>query len=360
MPGGQGGGAGGLAGILMRGVAGGRGPGGGMGMNDPGRGGQNTETISDLYDVDRWKRADDLDSGFEPTMVQTVRDAWERNTEEKRKNSPVSRIRAVFQRKNRKNTLKRERKMERRALGSRSRRDDYERERDFEDAGIKHEHTLEKERSEERPNRAYASVSPERPRGTLEGNTIITPGMRKAAHHVPESFQDDKRWSSAYADRHFNGSSRNPIKRNPIGLTTHAGIDSFFQASPLNSTLLAVDVLSSGPLTLNQVRQEEVPVTTASGFFPVEQAVPESGFPEKNPLSVEEMSSNHAVPANLAAREAIPAGSDHSERSAFSSASSGGSNVTGNLITNHTGTHYMDAFRESREQRKYEVHVRNH
>mgnify|MGYP007102014256 CR=1 FL=1 len=86
----------------------------------------------------------------------------------------------------------------------------------------------------------------------------------------------------------------------------------------------------------------------------------ESGFPEKNPSSVEEMSSNHAVPANLAAREAIPAGSDHSERSAFSSASSGGSNVTGNLITNHTGTHYMDAFRESREQRKYEVHVRNH
>ena len=367
MPGGQGGGAGGLAGMLIRGITNGGGA-AGMGMNGQNGSSRNTEPSSDIYDVDRWKRADDLDSGFEPTMVQTVRDAWERETEEKKKNSLGARIHRLTQRnkrgENRHKTLKREKRMERRARGKRARRDDYERERNFENAEIEkeREYAREKRRSEEEPNRVRASYSTERPRGTLEGNTIITPGMRKATHHIPETFPEDGYWNDPVRDHSVKRSVYKEKKRNSIGLSVPAGIDSFFSSSPLNSTLLAVDSLSAGPLTLNQIRQEKVPISQNSSFIRTEQSVSGSDFLKDVPAPsgghpAEQADSFQRANMNMISdRGGLDGGS--SVHSHFTAA--GNSRLDGNRLKDHTETRYMNAVREGREQRKYEVHIRNH
>lgn len=332
MPGGHGGG--GLAGMLLRSAAGGGGPGRGMGgmkMNSMNGESQGTQSSSDVYDVDRWKRADDLDSGFEPTLVQTVRDAWERETKEKKKNSPLAKIRTFFQRKagmeSQRKKKRREERMERRAQGSAARRDDYEKERGYEEAERARESGRDSRENGEHQNRSLERISSERQRGMKEGNTIITPGMRKSLHHVPEISEEEESPSRSETDSlvQFKES------RNLIGLRTGAGIDSFFGNSPLNSILLAVDSLSFGPLTVNQVRQQEVSFNADSGLFPREKTADSYAGPSSEGESV----SDKIRPP-------------------------GGSNMKINLITNRTGTHYMNSLREEREQRKYDVRVRNH
>ena len=358
MPGGQG--AGGLAGMLMRGAI--SNGGSGRTIGDPamtGQGvGQNSESVSDIYDVDRWKRADDLDSGYESTMVKTVRDAWERETREKKKHSLKSKIldRIRFGRRgeSRRSMSKRERRMERRALGSQGRKDDYEKERRYEDADREHESLRNIEQNGNSPDRIRSVSSVRRPQGMQEGNTIITPGMRKALHHIPEVVRDceDNRACDSSADN--KGRPYYRIRENsPIGLMTRAGIDSFFSSNPLNSTLLAVDSLSMGPITLNQVRKQEVDVNLPGKFiFSEGNRFHSAGI--ESVLSAETMSggNNHVA-------------FDHTGESNPSSESiSGVSNVSSirnnNLITEHTGAQYMNALREHREQRKYDVRVRNH
>lgn len=71
---------------------------GGMGgllnsaLHAPGSAAPEPSQSADVYDVDRWKRADGLDN---TTMVQTVRRDWEQT----QKQSPGQKIKAWFQRK---------------------------------------------------------------------------------------------------------------------------------------------------------------------------------------------------------------------------------------------------------------------
>ncbi len=279
MPGGMGG-LGGMLGGLM----GGGGPGGGMGgmmggMNrNSQQNQQTTQTASaetsDVYDVDRWKRADGMDDVESKTNVQQVRDAWDRETEEKKKNSLLTKLKTRFQK---------------------------------------------KKKEEEPPRR---------------NGTITMPEAKKAQKRINNGRDDLPGEAPDYVSpaapvtaipRAVPAEERRPV--NYLGLTCYSDLDGFFTANPVNSAILAVDSLALGALTLNQV------------LTPMDVGAAPS-------LSVPTAAQPGAVPAPSQA-----AGT--SEPLARPAAGGAGRN----FITQRAGTDYMDAFHESREQRKYEVKI---
>ncbi len=281
MPGGMGG-LGGMLGGLMGGGGGMGGMGGGMmgGMNrNSQQNQQTTQTTtaetSDVYDVDRWKRADGMDDVESKTNVQQVRDAWDRQTEEKKKNSLLTKIKNRFS----------------------------------------------KKKEEEPPKRNGTITMPEAKKAQKRINNGRDDLPGEAPDYIPPATPVAAVPSAAAA------AERRQV--NYLGLTCYSDLDGFFTANPVNSAILAVDSLSLGALTLNQVLTpidaNTVPILTA----PVPAAAPAGAAPAGGQA------------ADAPAEPARPA--------------AGGAGR--NFITQRAGTDYMDAFHESREQRKYEVKI---
>ncbi|MCD8332389.1 MAG: hypothetical protein LUB63_07710, partial [Oscillospiraceae bacterium] len=210
------GGMGGLGGMLGGLLGGGGGPGGGMGGMGGMMGGMNrnsqqnqqttqttsTET-SDVYDVDRWKRADGMDDVESKTNVQQVRDAWDRETEEKKKNSLLTKLKARFSK---------------------------------------------KKKEEEPPKRNGTITMPEAKKAQKRINNGKDDLPGEAPDYIPPAAPVAAVPSAAAA---VVAAERRPV--NYLGLTCYSDLDGFFTANPVNSAILAVDSLALGSLTLNQV-----------------------------------------------------------------------------------------------------------
>ncbi|MCD8376119.1 MAG: hypothetical protein LUD69_04190, partial [Oscillospiraceae bacterium] len=209
------GGMGGLGGMLGGLLGGGGGPGGGMGGMGGMMGGMNrnsqtqqttqqtsTET-SDVYDVDRWKRADGMDEVENKTNVQQVRDAWDKQAEEKKKNSLLSRIKARFSK---------------------------------------------KKKEEEPPRRNGTITMPEAKKAQkrINNGKDDLPGEAPDYVPVPAPVLPPETAAMVAAQ-----TAQKPV--NYLGLTCYSDLDGFFTANPVNSAILAVDSLGLSSLTLNQV-----------------------------------------------------------------------------------------------------------
>ena len=241
MPGGMGGMGGGLMGSLMRGAMG--------GMNQNGTRSEPAQSTSDVYDVDRWKRADGLD--YSATMVQTVRNDWEQKKAAAAKPSLKQKTKALLQRFSHKKVPKQEARNEQTALPV--------------------------------------------------GGTVITPEMKKASHRINASAEEAGSPSNAAPV-----SQMEVVRReNYLGLQFQSELDHFFTENPLNSAILAVDQLGLGPLTLNQIAEKPV-------------------APAQYSQSMDRIAANAPAQASASQRPEM---------------------------------NYMNELRESREQRKYDVHV---
>lgn len=233
-----GGGIGGIVGGLVGGMGG---PGGMGGMGGMGRmagmNGQNQMNAgnmqpngADLYDVDRWKRADGMDA---PTSnVQMVRDAWDRKDAEKKEKSLL--------------------KKSRNKIGS----------------------LLQKKKNSTEQETA------EIPEARPAGGTIHTAEMKKAERNLMTEKEEKQANAQRQPEpasmlkRQAESKDRKPY--NYLGLQTPSSIEDFFTSNPLNSVILAVDSLSMGVLGMNQVR------TSAGwgGFAPDKTAVSQAEFPD--------------------------------------------------------------------------------
>ena len=255
MPGGMGGMGGMMGGMPGMGGLGGMMGGMRSGMQQPQQTQQNTAAAeNEIYDVDRWRRSDEQDLPAEPTNVQLVRDAWERESQKKKQKSIKTVLKKLSSRKGKKKA--------------------------------------EKEARKQTENK---SASPfEWPEEKKQG-TIVMPDMKASQKRITGTKNDA-------ADNAPLPAIEIPYEHgvNYLGLHAPAGIESFFTSSPLNSAILAGDSLSMGPLSLNQV-------SDGRNF-----AMP---GPEMRPVE---------MPAEAPAEGK---------------------------------TEYMDAFRESREGRKYEVRI---
>ncbi len=263
------GGVGNIVGSLVGGMGGMGGMGGPGRMMGSGMSGMNGQNMSnpqagqsgtyDVYDVDRWKRADGMDATA--TNVEMVRDAWDRKEAEKK---AAKKEKSLLKRSKRKTTgifAKKERKAEEEAV----------------------------------------AAEMERPRT----GTIHTSEMKKAEHNI-ESVEMDPS-AAAVSDAAIPTSLQNDQytfskKYNYLGLETPSRIESFMTSNPLNSVILAVDSLSLGLLTQNQLKSREERMLS---YY--------SGDSEK-------------------ISEVMP--------------------------QEENGTTYMNMVRENRENKKYEVHVR--
>ncbi len=242
MPGGMGGG---IMGMLMSGT-------GGMMGGGPQNAPESSNAMqSDVYDVDRWKRADDVDAA--PTTVQAVRSAWEREQAEREQRSLKYKLKTLLK----KLSGKKESKGE--------------------------------DRQEAQP----------------AGGTVVMPEMKKASKRISSPGEQVEK-ERAVPIPEIYGNVKSEV--NYLGLDVPTGIDDFFTENPLNSAILAVDSLSMGPLTLNQVK-------AGSGKVSPDQRA-------------------EAVAAEPL-REAGPA--DQKGKPA--------------------NTSYMDDFHANREQRKYQVRI---
>lgn len=235
MPGGMMGGMGGLLGGLMGG-RGGMGGMGGMGGGMNSQQNQNTQqqgtvTVSDVYDVDRWKRADGMDSVENKTNVQQVRDAWDREAEEKKKKSLLTKIKSIFRKK-----------------------------------------------------------QPETP--PVVNGTVTTPEMKKAQKRINNGKEPEQPIAAPVVTVVPDWER---LDKNYLGLFAHSDIDSFFTANPVNSAILAVDSLAFGSLTLNQVNVPSVTVVSVpapasvtdsapTGAAQEPAAIPAQGQPPVNPV----------------------------------------------------------------------------
>lgn len=141
------------------------------------------------------------------------------------------------------------------------------------------------------------------------GGTIVTPEMKKASQRIKPAAEQEVTVQQAEPPR--SRSQRcTTDRKNYLGLNFQTELDGFFTSNPVNSAILAVDSLGMGALTLNQITR-----------------VPE--FPEK--------------PLDLADQPL----QDKEQSSSFQ-----------NLIAQRTDTNYMNEFRKSREQQKYNVRIR--
>ncbi len=326
MPGGMGGGMGGLLGGLLGGGGGMGGPGGGMGgmggpgggMGGMGRNNQNqqntqeTEDTSDVYDVDRWKRADGMDDGYQElsydrrTNVQQVRDAWDRDKKEKEGKGLGSRIKNIFSR-------------------------DKEKEN-------------KKKKEEAPPPVNY---------------TVTTPEMKKVQNRSTNPIANAEK-----AEKEAKAAETSPVAPvvNPViqqrpehafnylGLTFPSDIDTFFTSNPINSAILATDSLSLGPLTLDQVAS-----TDGFGIPPINLVASSVAPAQPDPPIVEQAAAVAGSPPLAGSTQNIPPSLENKDERQPGPAGARG--PARNLITERTGTNLMDSYRDSREQRKYEVKI---
>lgn len=305
-----GGGIGGIIGGLVGGMGGPGGMGGMGGMGGPGGmggmggmtrmanpNGQNQANAgnmqmgeADVYDVDRWKRADGMDA---PTSnVQMVRDAWDRKDAEKKEKSLLNKS------KNKVGKL------------------------------------LSKKKSSEEHETTIPETRP-------VGGTIHTAEMKKAERNLmteEEQKQADaeaRKAAAALLQRQVMPAERKPY--NYLGLQTPSQIESFFTSNPLNSVILAVDNLSMGVLSLNQVQATAGRDNLSPGEIAGRQM-----------MSRENTEESPVVGA---------AGADMGRNVNARSLSGMQSGVKGNLIAQQAGTDYMNMVRENRENKKYDVHI---
>lgn len=152
---------------------------------------------------------------------------------------------------------------------------------------------------------------PSDPKPRPSGGTIVTPEMKKASQRInPAPGRDSAAQREEPPRRRCeNGAIAH---KNYLGLSFQTQLDGFFTANPVNSAILAVDSLGMGALTLNQVT--ETPRTEALLEMPQENA-------DQPPVKEQ-------------------AGSFQ------------------NLIAQRADTNYMNEFRKSREQQKYNVRIR--
>lgn len=148
------------------------------------------------------------------------------------------------------------------------------------------------------------------PESRPAGGTIIAPEMKKASQRInPAAERDAAGQREEPPGRRCEPSTLDG--RNYLGLRFQTELGGFFTANPVNSALLAVDSLGMGALALNQVTR-----------------IPETGAfletPQEAPLAPEQ---------------------EHT----------GG---VQNGIAQRADTNYMNEFRKSREQQKYNVRIR--
>ncbi|MGM9606076.1 MAG: hypothetical protein ACI3XJ_01075 [Oscillospiraceae bacterium] len=166
---------------------------------------------------------------------------------------------------------------------------------------------LSKFSREKDPKSAAASESEFRP----AGGTIVTPEMKKASQRINPAAERDTAVQQTEPPKYPN--KYDSERQNYLGLSFQTELGEFFTANPINSAILAVDNLGMGVLALNQV----------------------IGAPKKDVFSE---------------KPRDPAGQPLPGKEQADGLQ--------NLIAQRAGTNYMNEFRESREQQKYNVRIR--
>lgn len=148
--------------------------------------------------------------------------------------------------------------------------------------------------------------TPIEPEPRPAGGTIVTPEMKKTSQRITPALERDIRAEPLCR----RAERRNPDERNYLGLSFQTQLDSFFTVNPVNSAILAVDSLGMGALTLNQVTATPAP----------------DGAPQDR--------------ADQLPPDRTQAGEDQ------------------NSAPSRPDANYMNEFRKSREQQKYNVRIR--
>ncbi|MCD7922999.1 MAG: hypothetical protein LUG27_11330 [Clostridiales bacterium] len=355
MPGGMGGIGGMIGGMLgggggMGGMGGMGGPGGGMGgmmggMNGQNQNNQNTQNMqtntSDVYDVDRWKRSDDIDQGTNTSAVKMVRDAWEQEDAKKKEKS-------LRRKSNRKMT----------GIFAKKR---------------KKEETEAVEKAMERP----------------AGGTVHTPEMKLAEHNIKSVDRQNAEAEAARAAALAAAMEAERLRQaaekpfNYLGLTSRSSIEPFFTSNPVNSLTLAVDSLAFGSLTLNQTTRTAVAGMpsamalqhmAASGMTGLPGAAGLAGAPGL-PGAAEAPGTPGAAGTSAAGFTGIPAQAGTADASYMPQGTLVGGTIqtpgamltmsgapehaakSRNLISSQTGTGYMDMVYANRQKQKYDVRI---